>query len=155
MKKDKLQIDYATLQLEDLSDAQQDLISQSQEALQSAYAPYSNFQVGAAVLLDNGVVVTGSNQENAAYPSGLCAERVALFAAHHQYPNASVKALAIAALDHGKELENPIVPCAACRQVMSESIHRGKQSFEVLLLGKAHILHIPDAQDLVPFHFSL
>lgn len=155
MKQESKQINYKELQKCDLTPEQNQLISFAKEALKSAYAPYSHFQVGAAVLLDNGEIVTGSNQENAAYPSGLCAERVALFSAHHLYPKAVVKALAIAATDKGKDVIEPIVPCAACRQVMVESIKRGNNSFEVLLQGSENILYIPDALDLVPFHFEL
>lgn len=87
------------------------------EAANTAYAPYSNFQVGAAVLLSNGEIIKGSNQENAAYPSGLCAERVALFYAHSIYPGASVDMLAVIAVSKG-EIANTISPCGACRQVM-------------------------------------
>lgn len=155
MTKGTKQINYTELQKEELTTQQSLLLDKAKEATQNAYAPYSNFQVGAAILLDNNEIVTGSNQENAAYPSGLCAERVAIFAAHHLYPKAKIVSLAIAATDHGKALAEPIVPCAACRQVMAESIKRGKASFEVLLQGANHILVIPDALDLIPFHFEM
>lgn len=154
MKQESKQIDYNELQKSDLSPTQSQLIDLAKEATKSAYAPYSNFQVGAAVLLDNGEIVTGSNQENAAYPSGLCAERVALFYAHHLYPTASVTALAIAATDKGKALVNPIVPCGACIQVMSESISRGGHTFEILLHGETKTVLIPNALDLIPFRFE-
>ncbi len=151
----KKEIDYSQVQLEALDGSQQELIEKAREALNHAYAPYSNFKVGAAVLLDNGEVITGSNQENAAYPSGLCAERVALFSAHHLYPNAKVKALAIAAADKGVELKNPIMPCGACVQVMSESITRSGCSFQVLLYGSSRSYVLDDARDLLPFRFEL
>lgn len=154
MKQESKQIPYKELQKSDLSPEQSQLIHLAKEATKSAYAPYSNFQVGAAVLLDNGEIITGSNQENAAYPSGLCAERVALFYAHHLYPKATVKALAIAATDKGKALVNPIMPCGACVQVMSESISRGGHTFEVLLQGESKTLHVPNALDLIPFRFE-
>lgn len=154
MKQASKKIDFQELQKSDLSPEQSQLISLAEEATKSAYAPYSNFRVGAAVLLDNGEIVTGSNQENAAYPSGLCAERVALFSAHHLYPKASVKMLAIAATEKGKALANPIMPCGACVQVMSESITRGGQTFEVLLQGVAKTIVIPNALDLIPFRFE-
>ena len=147
-------IAYTALAEQDLTSAQAQLLNAAKEATTHAYAPYSNFQVGAAVLLDNGEVVTGSNQENAAFPSGLCAERVALFSAHHLYPEAKVKAIAVAATDHKKALKNPIMPCGACVQVMSESITRGGEPFEVLLQGEKNILHIPSALDLIPFRFT-
>lgn len=148
-------IQYKELTKGDLSAEQQELTTAAIEATQRAYAPYSNFRVGAAVLLDNGEVVTGSNQENAAYPSGLCAERVALFSAHHLYPQATIKALAIAAINKDKALVNPIMPCGACVQVMSESITRGGHPFEVLLHGESKTLLIPSALDLLPFRFEM
>ncbi len=155
MEQESFQIDYKKLNTEDLTQAQYQLTESAKKAIQSAYAPYSNFKVGAAVLLDNGEIVTGSNQENVAYPSGLCAERVALFSAHHQYPKANVKALAIAAMDKNGLLSTPIMPCGACIQVMSESIKRGGETFEVLLVSSNHILHIPTALDLIPFRFDM
>lgn len=155
MKQESKQINYNNLQLDELTATQKQLISLAKEATKNAYAPYSKFKVGAAVLLDNGEIVTGSNQENAAYPSGLCAERVALFSAHHQYPEAKVMALAIAATSQGKELEEHITPCNACVQVMSESMKRAGQPFELLLSGKNSVLHIPNALDLIPFRFDL
>lgn len=154
MNKKNAHIHYIELKSSDLSAQQSLLLDTAEEATKSAYAPYSNFQVGAAVLLDNGEIVTGSNQENAAYPSGLCAERVALFSAHHRYPKAKVVAIAIAAKNQGKALKNPIMPCGACVQVMSESITRGGQTFEVLLQGEERILHLPSALNLLPFRFE-
>ncbi len=139
----------------DLSEKQNRLIQAAKQATENAYAPYSNFRVGAAVYLDNDTIVTGSNQENAAYPSGLCAERVALNSAHHQYPGAKVKALAVAAVDNGEVLSSPIMPCGACAQVISESVNRSGAPFEVLLVGKQHVLHIPNALYLMPFRFEM
>ena len=154
MKQAAKKIEYKELQKEDLTPQQNLLLDAAKQAIQNAYAPYSHFQVGAAVLLDNGETVTGSNQENAAYPSGLCAERVALFSAHHLYPTAKVMALAIAASNDGEALANPIMPCGACVQVMSESVSRGGHTFEVLLQGETKTLLIPDALNLIPFRFE-
>lgn len=148
-------INYNQVSNVDLSQIQGRLVDMAKEALTHAYAPYSNFSVGAAVLLDNGEIVTGSNQENAAYPSGLCAERVALFMAHHLYPEANVVSVAVAAHDHGIIVKEPIVPCSACRQVMAESIKRNGTGFEVLLVGGDFHYVIPDANDLIPFKFDL
>lgn len=148
-------ISYQSIANQDLSITQDELVKEAKTALKNAYAPYSNFQVGAAVLLDNGEVITGSNQENAAYPSGLCAERVALFYAQHKYPEAKVKALAIAAENKGEELLEPVMPCGACVQVMSETVKRSGETFEVLLIAKDHVLAVDDALNFIPFRFDM
>ena len=108
-------------QYDELSDEDKKLIDQSIEATKRSYAPYSKFSVGAAALLDNDITVTGNNQENAAYPSGLCAERTTLFYANSQYPESAVKTLAIAARTERDFIETPIPPCGACRQVILET----------------------------------
>ena len=155
MNNKTITLNYIQLKDNELSSQQSTLVAAAQKALLNAYAPYSKFSVGAAVLLDNGEVVTGSNQENAAYPSGLCAERVALFMAHHLYPSAKVVSISVAAQDKGVPLAQPIVPCSACRQVMSESIKRTGGGFEVILVGADVHFVIPDANDLIPFRFDL
>ncbi len=124
------------------------------EARQNAYAPYSNFHVGAAVLLENGVTIQGNNQENAAYPSGLCAERVALFYANAHYPDSPVKALAICA---GKEAEitvEPVSPCGSCRQVIVETEHRYNKPMKVILIGQNKVYVLKSGSDLLPINFS-
>lgn len=118
-----------------------------------AYAPYSRFHVGAAVLLDNGVIVTGANQENIAYPSGLCAERVALFSAGSQYPNIPVRAIAIAAETEGKPVKM-ITPCGSCRQVMLETQARAGIPLTVILCGIEQAYVIEDARQLLPLSFD-
>lgn len=123
-------------------------------ATADAYAPYSEFRVGAAVLLENGSVVTGSNQENAAYPSGLCAERVALFSACTQYPGVKVLAIAIAAMKDGRQV-GMISPCGGCRQVMQEIENRYGQKITVLLYGAERLFVIEDAASLLPVSFTL
>ena len=105
---------------EELTEAEKKLIDAAKEASNRSYAPYSRFQVGAAVRLAGGVLVSGSNQENAAYPSGTCAERTTLFYANSQYPDRAVEALAIAAQTGGKFIEHPTAPCGACRQFLAE-----------------------------------
>lgn len=119
----------------------------------SAYAPYSHFHVGAAALLSNNEIVCGSNQENAAYPSGTCAERTTLFYANARYPQVPVRALAIAAYQSGDFLEEPISPCGACRQVILESEERFKSPIDILLYGKRNIYLIKGARALLPFCF--
>lgn len=121
MKDLTLQIDIKIYDYNELSDADRQLMDAAREATQRSYAPYSHFSVGAAARLENGTVVTGTNQENAAYPSGLCAERTTLFYANSQYPDQAVETLAIAARNERDFLDDPIPPCGACRQVMLET----------------------------------
>lgn len=146
---------YHRVSLEDLDNNHLQLIERAKEASAHAYAPYSDFKVGAAVLLDNGEIITGSNQENVAYPSGLCAERTALFYAHHLYPQAKLKCLVIVAFQEGDFIASPIMPCGACVQVFSESIKRTGDSFQVLLYGRDYSYLIDDAKDFIPFRFDL
>ena len=123
------------------------------KATGQSYAPYSKFHVGAAALLEDGTIITGSNQENAAYPSGLCAERVALFHAGHQYPDMPVVALAIAAATNGRQVES-ISPCGACRQVLLEAEQRYGKPMKVLLCGTKEVVVAESAESLLPLCFG-
>lgn len=154
MKKIKLETYLEEKTVAELDKDEALLVQIAIEAARRAYAPYSKFHVGAAVLLENGAVVTGSNQENAAYPSGLCAERVALFHAGHQYPDIPVVALAIAAMTKEGRADH-ISPCGACRQVMLETEQRGGVPVRILLCGKETVTIIPSAKDLLPLSFQL
>lgn len=139
----------------DLDDAWQLLIQKAKEASYSAYAPYSDFNVGAAVQLDNDIIVTGNNQENAVYPTGLCAERVALFAASSQYPKNAVKRMAIMAQKGKKGKFLPATPCGGCRQAISEYETKGKIPIRVLMMGPHHTLYLVNNSDsLLPLKFS-
>ena len=141
-------------QYDELSDEDKKLIDQSIEATKRSYAPYSKFSVGAAALLDNGITVTGTNQENAAYPSGLCAERTTLFYANSQYPDSAVKTLAIAARTERDFIETPIPPCGACRQVILETEKRYGNSIRILLYGKSCIYLVEGIGSLLPLSFD-
>lgn len=122
MKALNIQIAIKIYEYEELSAADRELIDAACQATHRSYAPYSHFSVGAAARLSDNTIVTGTNQENAAYPSGLCAERTTLFYANSQYPGQAVETLAIAARNEcGEFLEEPIPPCGACRQVMLET----------------------------------
>jgi len=136
--------------------ARSDLVGLAREAAGKAYAPYSEYRVGAAVLLENGEIFTGNNQENAAYPSGLCAERVAIFYAGAQYPGVPVISIAIAAFTAGEFQAEPVPPCGACRQVLFEKETEGGLPMEVILYGRNRIQVLKSAADLlpVPFIFS-
>ncbi|MBI9062899.1 MAG: cytidine deaminase [Marinilabiliaceae bacterium] len=138
----------------ELSGPDHQLVDAAIEACANAYAPYSAFHVGAAVLLANGEIITGTNQENAAYPSGLCAERVAIFYANSKYPKVAVKAIAIAAKNEDGLIPNPVAPCGACRQVMLETELRFKSNFYTLLIGKEQVYKIEKVKDLLPLCFT-
>lgn len=142
-------------QTEELSTEEQHLIELAIEATGHSYAPYSNFHVGAAVRLENGIEIIGCNQENAAYPSGLCAERTALFSAGAQYPDVSVEMLAIAARGTDGELQyEPVGPCGSCRQVIIESETRAKHPIRILLYGRKCVYVIDGIRQLMPLSFS-
>ena len=130
------------------------LMEKAAEATKSSYAPYSKFNVGAAVLMGNGEIVTGSNQENAASPSGLCAERVALFAAHHNYPSSPVKAIAIIGSQNGILTSTLTYPCAACLQVLLESQKRAGAPIAVIVGSAVKIQVMESVDALLPFSFS-
>ena len=158
MKSHSVEIKYSIFSnVEELPQEDCVLIEKAQSASLSAYAPYSRFQVGAAVLLGNGEIIIGNNQENASYPEGLCAERVALFAAMAQYPQEQIKTLAIFANPMDCELEHFVTPCGACRQVLIEYEQRGNNNIRILCSGKAggEILVVESAKDLLPFHFKM
>ena len=139
----------------ELSAEERKLTESALEATRRSYAPYSNFHVGAAVLLEDGTIVTGTNQENVAYPSGLCAERTALFYASSTHPDKAVVALAIAAHTKGEFTNNPISPCGACRQVMLEIEQRHARPIRILLYGTEGVYVIEGGvKELLPLTFS-
>jgi len=138
---------------DELHPEEKNLIDCAKEACSRAYAPYSQFQVGAAALLANGGIVTGNNQENVAFPSGLCAERTVLFYANSQYPEQAVQSLAIAAYTQGDFLAHPISPCGACRQVILETEMRYKNPVRIYLYGKSEIYIIEGIINLLPLAF--
>lgn len=156
MKKKEIKIEYfeydniSELDLRDVT-----LINSAKEAIRSSYSPYSNFSVGAAVRLANGEIIIGSNQENGAYPSGLCAERVALFAAGSQFPGVAIEAIAIAANSKNSLRKEPVVPCGACRQVMLEYEKIGKRNMKVIMYGENDSCYITkDVKSILPFAFD-
>lgn len=155
MKEQILELWYRIYALDELPEESRKLVDAALEATQRSYAPYSHFYVGAAVMLNNGVIVTGNNQENVAFPSGLCAERTALFYANAQYPEVPVKALAIVARDSsGKVTQAPISPCGACRQVMLETENRFGKPMQILLASAEEVIVVERASALLPLAFS-
>jgi len=153
MKEYNLNTKLRTYQWNELSEEDRKLIDIAKEQTERSYCPYSHFHVGAAALLANGEIIRGCNQENAAYPSGLCAERSALFAAGAQYPDQPVEKLAIACFTDGHFTKEPGSPCGACRQVMIETEHRYGGKMQVLLYGADETYIFESAADLLPLVF--
>lgn len=150
----KIEIRICSLHYDELNEEDRRLIEQAKKATQRSYAPYSRFSVGAAALLANGEIVTGSNQENAASPSGLCAERTTLFYANSRYPDQAVKTLAIAARNASGFTGKPISPCGACRQVLLETERRHGSPIRILLYGTTEIYQTNGIDNLLPLSFS-
>lgn len=141
---------------EKLEDGSKDLLSHAQKATTAAYAPYSKFHVGAAIQLENGQVVVGNNQENAAYPSGLCAERVALFAAKSNHPNIDIQEIAIAVQTNASLKQQFTPPCGACLQVMWDIQCRQKTPIKIVVQGVENQNYIAqNVEQLLPFGFEL
>lgn len=141
--------------IDELPPIAKNLMEQAVMARKKAYAPYSNFSVGAAILLDNNEIILGNNQENAAYPSGLCAERVAIYSAAANFPNVSIKALAITASANSKDLAEPVAPCGACRQTIAEYEIKQDTPIPIYFMGKiGKIVKSNSLKDLLPLTFD-
>lgn len=153
MEQIDISIIIQSCQLDELSLRDRELVQAALAATENAYARYSRFYVGAALRLENGKVVIGANQENAAFPSGLCAERTAVFAAQANYPDSPIEALAVAGRNENGVLPNPITPCGACRQVILEIEDRYKKPVKILLYGTKKIYCVRSVKDLLPLSF--
>ena len=140
--------------VEEMSASDRELCVAAVAALDGSYAPYSRFHVGAAVRLSDGTIVKGANQENAAYPSGLCAERTAMFAAGAAYPDLAMESIAIVARQDGRICSEPAAPCGACRQVMAQYQTRSGKPMSVILVGAGRIMKFARVDDLLPFIFD-
>lgn len=131
------------------------LIQKAGEAADKAYAPFSGFHVGVSIELIDGQIFTSNNQENKAYPSGLCAERVGLFFVQANYPDIAIRRMVLVAKQNGHLTDEPVYPCGACRQVMVESIERQIVPFELWMAGKNRVLKIENPDHLLPLKFLL
>lgn len=138
----------------ELDEKLQKLVEEAKQAAETAYAPYSKFKVGAAVLLENGEIIQGNNQENAAYPSGLCAERVAIFYANSKYPNKAIKSVAVTAFTKDGFIKEPIPPCGSCLQVMLESERRYDNDIQVILYGEDKLTVADSIGQFLPVNFN-
>ena len=153
MREERIEIRLQKGRIEELTADERRGMDVALAAAEQAYAPYSGFHVGAAVELADGRLVPGSNQENAAYPSGLCAERTALFTAGAQYPDVAVRALYVVAMKDGV-VQDKISPCGGCRQVISEVEHRYGQSVRIYLCGRTEYCRVESAEALLPLSFG-
>lgn len=155
MKEQKITISFCEYaEGEELPEGENFLVEQATAALETSYAPYSQFSVGAAVLLEDGEIIRGSNQENTAYPSGLCAERVAIFTAKAKYPNMPIKAIAVTARSDNFEVNSPITPCGACRQVIAETEKRQNSKIKIIMKGQTGpVLTADGIESLLPLVF--
>ncbi|MBO7118354.1 MAG: cytidine deaminase [Bacteroidales bacterium] len=155
MKTKQLIISYLEFSsLDELPADDKELALAAIGAMKGAYAPYSNFIVGSAVRLEDGTIVTGANQENAAFPSGLCAERTAMFSAGAAYPDKAMVSIAIAGGSGGVLDASPASPCGACRQVMAQYQTKGGKKMSIIMVGNGRILKFYRVDDLLPFIFN-
>jgi cytidine deaminase len=155
MSKKRFTIDYEEFaSVQEMSAEDQQLVALALEAQKGSYSPYSHFQVGAALRLEDGTIIKGANQENAAYPSGLCAERVVLFYAGANYPDVAADTLVIAGSDKGVLCESPASPCGACRQVMAETQKRHGRPLKTIWVGEKRIRKFYSVDDILPFIFD-
>lgn len=153
MKTINLDIAIRHCQLDELTDADRELIDHAMKATDNAYAEYSHFYVGAALRLANGRIVIGANQENAAFPSGLCAERTAVFSAQANFPDQSIEALALVARNDNGLVDSPVTPCGACRQVLLGVEERYGRPMRIIMYGKSGVYIVGSVKDLLPLSF--
>lgn len=155
MREKKIELNFNIARFSELESKDQGLIVNAKESLINAYAPYSGFLVGTSVLLENGEIVNGSNQENVAYPSGLCAERVAMFYVGAQFPDVKINTIAVSVFSKSFEVTDIISPCGACRQVMAEYEDKQQKSIRVILHSpNDQVLIANKVQDLLPLMFK-
>ena len=155
MRNFTISVPVEELEYSELREDDRKLVDAACEATHRSYCPYSHFHVGAAILLSNGEIVTGANQENVAYPSGTCAERTAAFYAHATYPDAVFRAIAIAARGtDGEFVADPVAPCGACRQALLEFETLAKDNVRVILVRAGRVFVLPSVRALLPLAFS-
>lgn len=154
MEKINLTITIKKLTDDELTAHQKNVVNIARAACKNSYSPYSHFAVGAALELDDGTTLYANNQENAAYPSGLCAERSLLFYAKANYPQQAIVRMAISAKSQDAFTAKPVTPCGACRQVILETAYRQNTPIELILVGTDETYIIDDATTLLPLQFD-
>jgi len=155
MTEKEIKIDFQEYKsIDELNQEDKELAQAAISAMQGSYAPYSHFNVGAAVRMENGVIVKGANQENAAFPSGLCAERTAMFAAGAAYPDKAMTSIALTGGVMGRICATPATPCGACRQVMAQYQAKSGKKMSVIMIGKDKIWKFHSVDDILPLIFD-
>ena len=155
MEKREIKSSYSVYRLDELTDETKKLIEYAQSKLKDAYAPYSHFRVGAAVLLENGLMLGGSNQENAAYPLCTCGERVVLTYAGAEYPDVEITSLAVAVKNDSKKVMTPASPCGSCRQIIAEYQSKQKAKIKIYLVAEGDEIYAIDSiHDILPLGFD-
>lgn len=155
MSEKEIRISYHEFKsIDELNAEDRELAGAAIEAMSGAYAPYSHFHVGAAVRMSNGQIVRGANQENAAFPSGLCAERTAMFAAGSKYPDKSMRSIAVAGGVYGRLTAEPATPCGACRQVMAQYQAKAAAPVSVIMVGASRVWKFDRVDDILPLIFD-
>lgn len=155
MSEKEIRITYTEYKsLDEMEEKDRALAKEAIAAMNNAYAPYSHFHVGAAVRMSNGEIVRGSNQENAAFPSGMCAERTAMFAAGARFPDKDMESIALAGGVHGKLASAPATPCGACRQVMAQYQTKAGKPMSVIMVGSSAIWKFDKVDDILPLIFD-
>ena len=155
MKNQVLEINFKEFEsVDEMEQTDRELVSEAIKAQKSSYAPYSGFNVGSALRLANGMIVKGSNQENVATPSGICAERSAMFAAGSSYPDEAILSIAIAGGPNYTLESDPVSPCGACRQVMAEYQSKGGKPISVIMIGRSKIWKFEKVSDILPMIFD-
>ena len=140
--------------IEEMNPEDRELAAEALKAMSGAYAPYSHFHVGAAVRMSNGQIVRGANQENAAFPSGLCAERTAMFSASARYPDKDMQSIAIAGGVMGRLARDPVTPCGACRQVMAQYQAKSGKPMSVIMISADKVWKFEKVDDILPLIFN-
>lgn len=154
MKPLDIKINICSYQYDELEPEERILVDKAKEATYRSYSPYSHFSVGAALLLENGEIVLGCNNENAAYSVTICAERTAIFSAQAQYPDVPIRKLAVAARNtEGNFVSDPVTPCGVCRQSLVELEHRYKSPVRIIMIGESNIIVAPSIRDILPLSF--
>ena len=154
MRKHSFTEEYYTIAFSELSAQEKKVAERAIKTSENGYAPYSQFKVGSSVLLDGDIIISGNNQENASFPVGVCAERIALYYANAHYPDRTIHTMAIAARNKEEISGEPVTPCGACRQALLEISNNQQYPVKLILYGTRYTLIIPDSRILLPLSFN-
>lgn len=154
MKRIIIESEIRAFKFDELSEAVRSLVDAARDATSNSYTPYSKFNVGAAVRLEDGTIIKGANQENAAFPITMCAERAAIFNAQSNNPELAITEIAIAAKNVNGFVKEPVTPCGSCRQVLLEMEYRYKRDIKIYLCGASNVYEVKSVKDILPLSFA-